>query len=65
MVSSFSYFSAVLEKSTTIPHQVLSLNHNLKEFLISKDLQIIRKKVETVLTSIYSSYTVENFKTIL
>ena len=65
MVSPFSYFSAVFEKSTNIPHQDLSLNHNLKEFLISKDLQIIRKKVETILTSIYSSYTVENFKTIL
>ena len=39
----FSNFSAVFEKSAMISRQELSFNHILKECLISKDLQIIRK----------------------
>ena len=39
----------------------LSFNHILKECLISKDLQIIRKKAETVLISVHSSNIAENF----
>ena len=39
----FSNFSSVFEKSAMISPQELSFNHNLKECLISKDLQIIRK----------------------
>ena len=33
--------------------------------LISKDLQIISKKADTILISVYSSCTTENFKAIL
>ena len=40
----FSYFSTVFEKLANISQQELSLKHILKECLISKDLQIIRKK---------------------
>ena len=57
----FSSFSAVFEKSAIILHQELSLNHSLEECLISKDLQIIRKKAD----SVYSSCTTEDFKAIL
>ena len=39
----FSNFYSVFEKSAMISPQELSFNHNLKECLISKDLQIIRK----------------------
>ena len=42
-VSHFFYFSAVLEKSTIISRQELSLNYILKECLI------FRKKADTVL----------------
>ena len=41
-----------------------SFNYILKECLISKDLQIIRKKADIVLISIYSSCIAENFKAI-
>ena len=37
----------------------------LNECLISKDLLIIRKKADTVLISVYSSCTAENFKVIM
>ena len=40
----FSYFSTVFEKLANISQQELSLKHISKECLISKDLQIIRKK---------------------
>ena len=46
-------------------HQELSFNYILKECLISKDLQIIRKKADSILISVYSSCTAENFKAIL
>ena len=61
----FSYFSAGFEKSANISRQELSFNHILKECLISKDLQIIRKKADTLLISVYASCTTENFKAIL
>ena len=61
----FSYFTAVFEKSAIISRQELSFNHILKECLISKDLQIIRKKPDTVLLSSYSNCTAENFKAIM
>ena len=44
----FSYFSAVFEKLANISSQELLFNHTLKECLISKDLQIIRKKADIV-----------------
>ena len=43
----------------------LSFNYILKECLISKDLQIIRKKSRHYLDHIYSSCITENFKVIL
>ena len=61
----FSYFSGVFEESAIISHQELSFNDILKECLISKDLQIIRKNADSVLISVYSSCTTENFKAIL
>ena len=61
----FSYFSAVFEKLANILSQKLSFNHTLKECLISKDLQIIRKKADIVWISVYSSCTAEHFKAIL
>ena len=58
MVSHFSYSSAVFKKSANVSRQELYFNHILKEYLIPKDLQIIRKKkAETVL--------IKNFKAIL
>ena len=60
-----SYFSAVFEKLANITQQDLSFNRILKEWLISKVLQIIRKKADTVLISVYSSFTGENLKAIL
>ena len=62
---SCSYFSAVFEKLANILQQELTFNHILKDCLISQDLQIIRKKADTVLISVYSSCTAENFKAIL
>ena len=59
----FCYFSAVFEKSAII--FPLELHYILKECLISKDLQIIRKKPDTVLISVYLSFTAENVKVIL
>ena len=47
----FSHFSAVFEKLANISTKKLSFNHILKECLISKDLQIISKKADTVLIS--------------
>ena len=61
----FSYFSTVFEKLANISQEELSFNHILKECLISKYLQIIRKKAATILISAYSSCTTENFKAIL
>ena len=61
----FSHFSAVFEKLANMSQQELSFNQNLKECLISKDLQIIRKKADTFLISVYLSCTAENFKAIL
>ena len=49
----FSYFSAVFEKSAITSRQELSFNEVLKECLISKDLQIIRKNVDLALSSVY------------
>ena len=59
----FFYFFVILEKSANISNQELSFNHILK-YLISKYLQRIRKKADTVLISVYSSCTAENFKEI-
>ena len=60
-----SYFSTVFEKSANISRQELSFNHILKECLIFKGLQIIRKKADVALISACSSCTTENFKAIL
>ena len=43
MVSDFSCSSAVFKKSANVSRQELYFNHILKEHLIPKDLQIIRK----------------------
>ena len=60
-----SYFSEIFGKSAIISRQDLLFNYILKECLISKDLQIIRKKADSILISVYSSCTAENFKAIL
>ena len=57
----FSYFSAVFEKSAIISRQELSPHYIFKECVISKDLQIIRKKAN-VLISVYSSCTAKILK---
>ena len=61
----FFYFSVVFEKSANILRQELSFNYILKECLIYKDLQIIRKNTDTVLINVYSSCTAANFEAIL
>ena len=49
----FFYFSTVFEKSAIISRQELSFSEVFKECLISKDLQIIRKKADILLISVY------------
>ena len=61
----FSDFSVAFKKSANFWHQQLLVNHILKECLISKDLQIISNKADTVLISVCLSCTTENFKAIL
>ena len=61
----FSYIIAVFEKSAMISRQELSFDHILNEYLISKDLQIIWKKTESIFISVYLKYTTENYKAIL
>ena len=58
----FSYFCTVFRKSGNVMRQELSFNHIWKECLSFKDLQIIRKKADTVLISFYSSSTTQNVK---
>ena len=48
-----------------ISRQELSFDHILNEYLISKDLQIIWKKTESIFISVYLKYTTENYKAIL
>ena len=57
----FSCFSADFEKLANISSQELSL----RECLISKNIQIIRKKADTVLISVYLSCAAKIFKVIL
>ena len=59
LLSSFWEISNYLSSRVIIPDYIL------KECLISKDLQIIRKKPDTVLISVYLSFTAENVKVIL
>ena len=49
----FPYFTGVFQKSGIISSQELLLNHILKECLISKDLQIIKKKADIFLIDVY------------
>ena len=59
LLSSFWEISNYLSSRVTIPDYIL------KECLISKDLQIIKKKADLVLISVYLTFTAENFKVIL
>ena len=60
-----SNFFAVSGKWADLSRQELSFNRILKECLIPKDLQIIRKKADIVLLSVHLGCTAENFKVML